>query len=201
LAFPLFSLFLWVKLALKNRGGVFFIPFILFLLILAIPLFTLEAMMGQLFKKGPVEFFSMIRAKFTGIGWATVFISWVISLYYAVILCWSVYYFFLSFQNPLPWSEEASLIQNSNMTIADIERIDYDKEAKFMNVEFFKQQVLKVSEGIENMGRIDGGLMLCLVVTYVIIFLCIAKGIQSSSKVVYFTAPAPIVLLVVLMVK
>jgi SNF family Na+-dependent transporter len=67
-------------------------------------MFVLETVLGQILRKGPVEGYAMIRKKFTGIGWANVIISWIVSLYYAIILCWAVYYFFLSFYSPLPWA-------------------------------------------------------------------------------------------------
>ena len=51
------------------------------------------------------------------------------------------------------------------------------------------------------MGEPNGHLFVCLVVTYIMIYVCIYNGIASSSKVVYVTAPAPIVLLVILMIK
>lgn len=155
---------------------------------IGIPLFTLEAILGQIFRKGPVEVLGMVRKKFAGVGWAALVVCWIISLYYAIILCWAVYYFFLSFVSPLPWSPEVSKGKNETMST-------------FMNLDFFKDDVLKVSGGIEDMGKIDTGMMGCLVITYILIYMCISKGIQSSSKVVYVTAPAPIFLLVVLMFK
>lgn len=195
---------MWVKFKFIFRGGVFFIPFLIFFFIIAIPLFNLEAIMGQIFKKGPVEVFTMIHKKFTGIGWACIIVSWIISIYYAIILCWSVYYFFLSFISPLPWSMEAQkekqalIYQNSNNTN---NTNTTDNEINFMNLAFFKEEVLKVSGGIDNMGSINPNLMVCLIITYILIYLCISKGIKSSSKVVYFTAPAPIFLLIILLLK
>lgn len=157
---------------------------------MGIPLFTLEAILGQIFRKGPVEVFEMIRKKFKGVGWATVIVSFIVSIYYAIILSWSVYFFFLSFQNPLPWAP-----------VEDNPNTDISTDSNFMNLNFFKEEILKISGGIEDMGEIDTNLMLCLILTYVLIYVCIAKGIQSSSKVVYFTAPAPIILLVILLFK
>lgn len=71
-------------------------------------------MYGQLFRKGPVEIFEFINKKFKGIGWACIVISFIISIYYAIILCWSLQFFFQSFIFPLPWSKEASISKTSN---------------------------------------------------------------------------------------
>ena len=61
--------------------------------------------------------------------------------------------------------------------------------------------MLQKSGGIENMGEVVGHLFICMIVTYIMIFLCIYNGINSSSKVVYVTAPAPLILLVILLIK
>lgn len=161
-------------------------------------------MLGQLFKKGPVEIFSMIRSKFTGVGWAAVFVSWIISIYYAIILCWAVYYFLLSFYSPLPWSPEALMVNNNatdSINSNSNSSVDFNSTNTFMNIDFFKTQILKKSSGIDQMGSIDTNLMLCLFITYILIYLCISKGVQSSAKVAYFTAPAPIILTIILMFK
>ena len=175
-------------------------------------------MLGQVFKRGPVEVFEMIKKKFSGIGWASVVISWIISVYYAIILCWSVFFFFQSFISPLPWSKEANLRQinltyqftnntlnnnNSiyNTTVGMNNISTSDIEEDYVNLDYFPKVVLRISEGINDMGSVNGNLALCLLITYILIFICISKGIKSSSKVVYFTAPAPIILLLILFFK
>ena len=150
-------------------------------------MFTLEAILGQLFRKGPVEVFVSIHKKYTGVGWATVVVSWFISLYYAIILAWSFYFFFASFLNPLPWDNSTSKSDNA---------VD-----EIMNSHYFKENVLQLSESIANMGSINGKLLFCLLITYISIFFCIYKGVETSSKVAYITAPAPIFLLVILLFK
>lgn len=186
---------------------------------MAIPLFTLETILGQIFKKGPVEVFAMIRRQFAGVGWAQIIISWIISIYYAIILCWSVYYFFLSFISPLPWSSEAmlqKLSQSANFTsnTSNTSNNTYlytppnntfnstiNQEENFVNLDFFPNEVLRISEGIHQMGSINWKMAGCLVITYILIFICIIEGIKTSSKVVYFTAPAPLILLLILLFK
>jgi SNF family Na+-dependent transporter len=199
-------------------GGVFFIPFLIFFFLLAIPLFTLETLLGQVFKRGPVEVCGMIRKKFLGVGWASVVTSFIVSIYYAIILCWSVYFFFQSFIYPLPWSKEAAILNNvamgnstlfhENNNVTDLSTFtnytnndESNIEENFMNLDYFSKEVLKISEGITNMGSVNGGMALCLVITYILIFVCIYEGIHTSSKVVYVTAPAPIILLLVLFFK
>lgn len=190
----------------NSSGGVFFIPFLIFFVLIAIPLFTLENALGQFFKKGPVEVFEMIRRKYQGVGWASVITSWFISLYYSIILCWSFYYFFLSFISPLPWSYDALVQNNDNNTSLHNYNITNNSthagiDKSYINIEYFKKEVLRLSEGIHEMGSINGKLVVCLIITYLCIFVCIYEGIKSSTKVVYITCPAPLILMIVLLIK
>lgn len=50
-------------------------------------------------------FFQFAFSLFTGIGWGMVFISALVSIYYNVIIGWSIYYLFVSFTAKLPWND------------------------------------------------------------------------------------------------
>lgn len=63
---------------------------------------------------------------------------------------------------------------------------------------FFSNYVLGLSAGIEETGGIKLSLAACLLCAWIIVFLCLCKGVQSSGKVVYFTALFPYVVLVIL---
>lgn len=56
--------------------------------------------------------------------------------------------------------------------------------------------VLRLSRGIEETGTVSPKMAGCLLLAWVIVFLCLSKGVQSSGKVVYFTALFPYVVLV-----
>eukprot|EP00062_Callorhinchus_milii_P003799 gi/632941470/ref/XP_007885882.1/ PREDICTED: sodium- and chloride-dependent glycine transporter 2 [Callorhinchus milii] len=67
--------------------------------------------------------------------------------------------------------------------------------------EYFKYHVLKISAGIEHPGEIRWQLAFTLLLAWIIVYLCLAKGIKSSGKVVYFTATFPYVVLVILLIR
>lgn len=56
--------------------------------------------------------------------------------------------------------------------------------------------VLGMSSGIEETGSIRPSMAVSLLLAWIIVFLCLSKGVQSSGKVVYFTALFPYVVLV-----
>ncbi|KAG6923621.1 solute carrier family 6 (neurotransmitter transporter, glycine), member 9 L homeolog, partial [Chelydra serpentina] len=64
-------------------------------------------------------------------------------------------------------------------------------------------QVLGVthSSGLHDPGPVRWPLAICLLVAWIVIFLCMLKGIRSSGKVVYFTATFPYLVLVVLIIR
>lgn len=51
--------------------------------------------------------------------------------------------------------------------------------------------MLEKSDGIDDLGSISWKLVLALLGSWVLVFLCLAKGVQSTGKVVYFTATFP----------
>lgn len=96
------------------------------LFLLGIPLFYLELLLGQGIRKGPVLVWQKFLPNFTGVGIASVFVIVYISLYYNVIISWVIFYFFNSFQDPLPWAKccdydvlkdnLTSILENGNET-------------------------------------------------------------------------------------
>ena len=61
--------------------------------------------------------------------------------------------------------------------------------------------VLEKSSGLEEFGTVQWHLAVALIVAWILIFLCLMKGIKSVGKVVYVTALLPYVLLTVFLVK
>ena len=58
-----------------------------------------------------------------------------------------------------------------------------------------------MSDNISELGSLDPFRVFCLLCSFLSIYICIAKGILSSSKVVYVTATAPIIIIVLLLLK
>lgn len=175
-------------LIFSNGGGIFVLIFTIILVILGVPLFYLDTHYGQLYRHGPVEFYHAIHSKYEGIGWAMVIVIWLLSLYYGSILVWSYYYFFASFVTPLPWSTVGKTDENG-------------KPLPIINSDYFRNTVLNITDGIEDLGGIGFSKFVCLIIVYVCLYFCIKKGIHSSSKVVYVTTPAPIIILLILFFK
>lgn len=116
------------------------IPFLILLVLEGIPLLHLEFAIGQRLRRGSLGVWATIHPYLTGVGKkrsalsllklvksalketllkhslagiASMCVSLTISLYYNTIIAWILWYFFNSFQEPLPWSQ---CPMNANLT-------------------------------------------------------------------------------------
>lgn len=67
--------------------------------------------------------------------------------------------------------------------------------------QFWERYVLNITGGIEELGVVRWDLSLCLLASWVVVFLCLMKGVKSTGKVVYFTATFPYLVLFILLIK
>merc|ERR1712117_217843 len=69
--------------------------------------------------------------------------------------------------------------------------------------DYFKRTMLGLEEDTtwENVGGLRWQLVLSLAIAWLIVCLCLIKGVQSSGKVVYFTALFPYLVLVILLIR
>ena len=103
-----------------------------------------------------------------------------------------------SFQLSLPWSEcPMEIIDEALNTTAIITECDLSSETQY----FWYRTALGISSGIGDFGGIRYWMLLCLIFAWVIIFFIIMKGVQSSGKVVYFTALFPYVVMTIFFIR
>ncbi|XP_041804536.1 sodium- and chloride-dependent GABA transporter 2-like [Chelmon rostratus] len=191
-------------LCFKNGGGVFLVPYVLILFTCGIPIFFLEVSLGQLTGQGGITCWRKICPLFEGLGYSNQMIMVYSSMYYIVILAWSFRYLFSSFHTVLPWTSCNNTWNTENCT-------DYgqnyslnghiNENAASSVSEFWQRRVLCLSGGIEELGSIRWDLAGCLLLSWIICYFCIWKGVKTSGKVVYFTATFPCVMLIVLLVR
>ncbi|XP_017292417.1 sodium-dependent proline transporter [Kryptolebias marmoratus] len=188
-------------LCYRNGGGVFLIPYFIMLFVTGVPLFLMELSLGQYGAAGPITVWKCCPL-LKGIGIGMLCVSTLVCLYYNVIIAWTFYYLGSSFQSPLPWSCDA--IANAavcdNGTATGNSSLGKPRSPTEI---FWNESVLGVvnSEGLHDPGPVRWPLALCLLAAWIIIFLCMLKGIRSSGKVVYVTATFPYLVLIVLIIR
>ncbi|XP_053672297.1 sodium- and chloride-dependent glycine transporter 1 [Anopheles nili] len=197
-------------LCYRNGGGAFLVPYLLMLVLCGIPLFFMEVCLGQFSGTGCITVFKIVPL-FKGAGVAIVVINFICTAYYNAIISYPILFLWRSMQSNLPWEtcdnpwntarclelrgghQVDLFLNNSQLTVAERYRTPAD--------EFFHNEILQLSDGIDHLDGIVWPLLVCDVIAWIVIFCCIAKGVQSVGKVVYFTATFPFAILAVLLVR
>ncbi|XP_046572916.1 sodium- and chloride-dependent glycine transporter 1-like [Haliotis rubra] len=202
---------------MRNGGGAFLIPYLLFTVICAIPCVFLEMVIGQYSQSGPVKVWNLCPP-FKGIGVGALIFSGLYYSYYNVYFGWFVYYFYHSFSTKLPWThchntwntldcvsylstDNTSSVDSSNVTVDNVTSVVLDVDRRTAAEEFWRLHVLNISNGLEHLGSIQWPLAGCLVVTNAILFLWVVQGIKVSGKLVYITVIIPYILIAVFLIQ
>lgn len=146
------------------------------LFLVGVPLLLLEIAFGQVYRSGNVVAFGRVNARFRGLGVASILNAFVVATYYNVIIAWILIYFGRSFTADLPFKEAPEA--------------------------FFDKVKANVGTTWESS---DGGIIwltwgMCTL-TWVIVYLCVFRGVNVLGKIVYFTMGFPIIALVVILVR
>uniref|UniRef100_A0A1A9VUV8 Transporter n=1 Tax=Glossina austeni TaxID=7395 RepID=A0A1A9VUV8_GLOAU len=191
-------------LCYRSGGGAFLVPYLLMLFFCGIPLFFMEIIMGQFSSIGCIGVFRMAPL-FKGAGYAIVVINIICTIYYSVIIAYPLMFLkHIIFQAKLPWDScdnswntdhciDVHQVMHHNFT----EREDLRTPAD----EFFHFEILRISQGIEEVGDIVWPLFWSLAMAWALVYVCIINGIKTVGKVVYFTATFPYLILFVLFVR
>uniref|UniRef100_A0A4W3KIZ2 Transporter n=1 Tax=Callorhinchus milii TaxID=7868 RepID=A0A4W3KIZ2_CALMI len=194
-------------LCYKNGGGAFLIPYFIFLFGGGLPVFFLEVALGQYTSEGGITCWEKLCPIFSGIGCASIVIVSLLNIYYIVILAWGLYYLFQTFRDELPWARCIHSWNTPNCIDDKMRKnVSLWLSANATNftspvTEFWERNVLSLSSGIDNLGKLKWDLALCLLAVWVICFFCIWKGVRSTGKVVYITATFPFLMLLVLLIR
>ncbi|KAK2570433.1 Sodium- and chloride-dependent GABA transporter 1 [Acropora cervicornis] len=170
-------------LCLRNGGGGFLIPYFVFLVFGGIPIFFLEQSVGQLTQSAPVHAWNKLCPLLRGIGFASIVISFLVSIYYNVIVAWSLFYFFKAFKKDIPWLGCHHPWNTPDCYVYNAS--DTNATGTSSSEEFMVKEVLKVSSGIDEPGPLNVPLTISLLVAWV----------------AYVTATAPFFVLVTLFIR
>lgn len=178
-------------LCYKYGGATFIITYSVCMLCLGMPLYFMELALGQYVSLGPIQLFSCMSPLFSGVGWGMLLILLLISVYYNVLLAWAVFYMGSSFRTPLPWSH-----CNNDFNSEDCHSSSQEKFYPAAQ-DFFNYGVLGKTE-VDGWYKMQGWLVLCLAIAWVLVAACLGGGIRGTGKVLYFTVIYPYIILICL---
>ncbi|CAG0921260.1 unnamed protein product [Notodromas monacha] len=175
----------------RNGGGAFLIPYVILLVVEGMPLSLIEIGLGQRFGRGSIGVWKGIHPGLGGLGVASTAVSFLVGLYYNVVITWCLYYLFRSFTTQLPWAE-CPVVNETR-----VEECAKSSETQY----FWYREALNSSESIGDFEGINWHMFVCLLLAWLIVFLTMRKGIQSSGKVLYITAVFPYVVLAIFFIR
>ncbi|CAH4028644.1 unnamed protein product [Pieris brassicae] len=188
----------------QNGGGAFLIPYCVMLLFGGLPLFFMELALGQYHRCGCLTLWKRICPALKGVGYAICMIDIYMGMYYNTIIGWAVYYLIASLasiNSELPWTSCDNEWNTPLCTpvTSPLANISSSTPAK----EFFERNVLEQhrSNGLDDMGPIKPSLALCVFGVFVLVYFSLWKGVRSAGKVVWVTALAPYVVLLILLAR
>ncbi|XP_054002780.1 sodium- and chloride-dependent transporter XTRP3 isoform X1 [Hylaeus anthracinus] len=182
----------------QNGGGAFLIPFFVMLILEGVPLFLIELGLGQRMRQGALGVWNTIHPWLGGIGIASCIVTFFVALYYNVIITWCFYYLFNSleavtvkFGEPLPWAKCPEVDGKP------VEECVKSSETAY----FWYRTTLDAAPSIEAGQSLKWWIVLCLLLSWIVVFFIVMKGIQSSGKVVYFTSMFPYLVLTIFFIR
>uniref|UniRef100_A0A8C1ZF39 Transporter n=1 Tax=Cyprinus carpio TaxID=7962 RepID=A0A8C1ZF39_CYPCA len=177
----------------SHGGGAFMIPFLILLVLEGIPLLHLEFAIGQRLRKGSVGVWRSINPYLVGVGIASMLVSFMVGMYYNTIIAWVLWYFFNSFQDPLPWSQ-CPVNENRTGFVSECEDsspVDY----------FWYRKTLNTTPVIEDSGGLQWWIVLCLFCAWTLLWVCCLRGIETTGKAVYVTSTLPYLVLTIFLIR
>jgi NSS family neurotransmitter:Na+ symporter len=175
----------------ENGGGAFFIPYLVALLTAGIPLMILEMGIGQMMQGSAPTALRKVNRHTEWVGWFALLVATCISIYYAAIMAYAVEYLVYSFKGfftggEMPWTGGTGNFFQSNV----------------LNLTEMRNGEM-VAAGLEkgSMWSPVWHVILGLIATWTAVFLIICRGVHRVGKVVMWTVPIPIAVLLVLIIR
>jgi NSS family neurotransmitter:Na+ symporter len=149
------------------------VPYLIALFLTGVPLLVLEMGIGKTMRMSPPYALRKLDKRVAWVGWFMLGLGFVIISYYSVVIAWSLVYTGAS--AGLSWGDNTQA--------------------------FFDDHVVGVTAGPGDIGGIGLSVLFMLLLTWLIIYLIIIKGIDRVAKVVKWTVPLPVLLLVILSIR
>ncbi|XP_075973527.1 sodium-dependent nutrient amino acid transporter 1-like [Anticarsia gemmatalis] len=187
--------------AYQNGGGAFLIPYIIVLLVIGKPMYYLETSLGQFSSSNCVRIWALSPAM-KGTGYAQALSAVYVVSYYMSIVGTCLYYLAMSFQSTLPWSVCQPEWTNCVPSGESFNASEMEGRPASSAELYYTRTILRQSDGIhDGIGTPILDLSMCLLASWIIIFVIVARGVKSSGKAAYFLALFPYVVMFILLIR
>lgn len=189
-------------------GAAFLIPYAISLFFIAMPMYMVETLYGQLIRTKLQERYGVISKAFWAVAITQVVCCFLTTIYYVTLMAWSFSYFFDAFKDPFPWvmskaeidaKTKADAVKIANLKAG--EKFSALKRSNIWNPDYFYKGTLDRTGGITETGSLNGHLVFCLFLSYLILYFSAWRGVKSTGKMVWVTCTMPYVILTILFIK
>ena len=172
----------------NNHGLQWYIPYLMCVFLIAIPVLVLEISIGNAYRGGTVVAYNSINHRLKGTGLAMLYIGFVVGPYFVVNLAWIMVYFRHSFTSPLPWAGKAPEFYEG---VVNLNPVPIPGN--------YTSDGTGVKDWVEYVGTsVNGETVGWCVFTWFLVWLSIFRGCGLTGRVVYFTMGLPIVITIIL---
>ncbi|XP_059009403.1 orphan sodium- and chloride-dependent neurotransmitter transporter NTT5-like [Mustela lutreola] len=178
----------------RNGGGNFILMYFFMLCLFGIPLLYMEMIMGHWLRVDNIRVWKQLVPWLGGIGYASILVCILISLYHSVIITWSISYLGNSFDNSLPWNQ-CPPVKTINVT-------DLSCLRTVSHQYFWYHSTLSASGHIEEgVEALVLQLTLGIFAAWCILFLIMITGLKTSMLILVFTVFLPCIILLCFLIQ
>ncbi len=179
-------------------GGAFLVPYIAAMFCVGIPMLILEFSLGHFTQRAAPDAFAQTHKRHEFVGWWGILLGFVLITYYPVILAYCISFMGYSFQSiihgtPLPWAGEG------------VEGVENAKDFFFNTYLTQGTPVggwhIELGSVAFDIGPFQKNIIIPLIITWVLLYLCICRGVNMVGKIVWITVPLPWLILAILTVR
>jgi solute carrier family 6 (neurotransmitter transporter, GABA) member 1 len=172
----------------NNHGLQWYVPYLMCVFLIAIPVLILEIAIGNAYRGGSVVAYNSMNHRLKGTGLAMLYVGFVVGPYFVVNLAWIMVYFRHSFTSPLPWTGRAPEFYQEVVSINPVPIPgNYTEDGR------------GIQDWVEYVGTsVNGETVGWCVFTWFLVWISIFRGAGLTGRVVYFTMGLPIVITIVL---
>ncbi|MDY6904808.1 MAG: sodium-dependent transporter [Thermodesulfobacteriota bacterium] len=164
-------------IAAQNGGGAFLVPYIIALLTAGIPLMIIEYGLGIQTQGSAHIALGSIKKPLRFIGWFAILSALCINIYYCMVLGWT-WNFLFDIPGLATWGADIAASEDH-----------------------FLHTILKSSGDPWQFEAIHWHLLAGLLITWAVIWAIIKSGLSNIGKILLFTVPFPVILVIILLVR
>ena len=169
-------------LVYKYGGAAFFVPYVLALVVIGIPLLIQEIAMGQHLQKSEIGVQHHLNKHTKGVGVASILAGMMVAMYYVPLISWCIRAFFESFGSMRNDWEDISGSDATTYFYHDvIGQYTLDEDQKPTRIVFTN--------------------VVYLALTWVVVGCCLSFGLKWTGRIAYVTMGMPVLMLFILLIR